>query len=71
LGFLIIALSYVCGRVSIRYRNKESIISSNIIGVVLASFISLSLPLPSAEAVIKTLFDFLVQNFGAIYVRLV
>jgi hypothetical protein len=55
---------------TVRYRNKESIVSSNIIiGVVLASFISLSLP--STEAAIKTLFDFLVQNFNAIYKRLV
>jgi hypothetical protein len=57
---------------TVRYRNKESIVSSNIIiGVVLAVFISLSLPLPSTEAAIKTLFDFLVQNFNAIYKRLV
>jgi hypothetical protein len=34
---------------------------------VLAVFIGLSLPLPSTEAVIKALFDFLAQNFNAIY----
>jgi hypothetical protein len=34
---------------------------------VLAGFISLSLPLPSTEVVTKTLFDFLMQNFSAIY----
>lgn len=38
-----------------------------IIGILLAGFIGLSLPVPSSEAITKTVFDLLVQNMGMLY----
>ena len=67
-GLILLGLTFADGLVfGVAIKKALSAAIYFIIGVVLAGFIGLSLPLPSTEAVTRTLFDFLVQNFSAIY----
>ncbi len=67
-GMILLVLTFVDGLifgVAIKRALASAILF--IIGILLAGFIGLSLPLPSSETLTKTVLDFLIQNMGALY----